>query len=780
MSTFRDAIAKFQSDFLTKGEIALERPEIITAGRCILRLVLGMILSGAKIFDNYAPFGIALVATSGAGIEGLSALAGTSIGYLAGMGLIGGLKYTAACVLVYAAAYVFNDIRTYKKSWFMPIVASFMSACTGFVYAVDAGWGLATTVFFMTETILVGGCTYFYKIALTARIIDADDEAQEIKTAVSMLLLGATCLISVNKVTVFGDISIGRVMAQLAVMIIAFKTSMGIGCSTGVAMGLAMDSCSSLGAPFYSMAYGFSGLLAGVFGRKGRFVFMLAFILSNCVSVLWTWQSVLQVSILYETFIASVVFMILPTKLMSKVSLGAGGSVSYYGAVKARERSQKRVESLSGAFKQLYVTAGKTGAKSENYNDVATIFDRAAEKCCRGCGMKVQCWNISYGETLDAMNKATGPMMERGHIEVRDFPEYFTESCKNLEGFINAINEEVRAHLYRKQFQSRLKESHETALEQYSDMSDILKELAVEMSTSITFEPYAERKLRKYLKTLDIEAQTAAYRDRNGRLHAEIKSEMMGALTRDKEYLNSLSALMNTRLCEKRDDNADELVLMEAEPLAAAVGIASVRKKGEAISGDRGSYFKTEEGILYVILADGMGSGSEAAVESETAVSILEWFLKAGLKPEAALRVFNSAITVRNEVSTGYATVDLLGINLFTGEAKIFKCGAAPSYVKKGKIVKKIKGESLAAGVLDKRSSMPDETAVKLEPGHFAIIASDGVSVEGDDLWLKEVISEYRGAEPKELAKCIIQKAMGLYGSNDDMTVLTVFLEERS
>lgn len=37
----------------------------------------------------------------------------------------------------------------------------------------------------------------------------------------------------------------------------------------------------------------------------------------------------------------------------------------------------------------------------------------------------------------------------------------------------------------------------------------------------------------------------------------------------------------------------DSLLLLEAEPLAVSVGIASMRKKGEAVSGDRGTYFKT-------------------------------------------------------------------------------------------------------------------------------------------------------------------------------------------
>lgn len=49
---------------------------------------------------------------------------------------------------------------------------------------------------------------------------------------------------------------------------------------------------------------------------------------------------------------------------------------------------------------------------------------------------------------------------------------------------------------------------------------------------------------------------------------------------------------------------SDSLLLLEAEPLAVSVGIASMRKKGETVSGDRGTYFKTDAGQLCVILSD--------------------------------------------------------------------------------------------------------------------------------------------------------------------------------
>ena len=75
------------------------------------------------------------------------------------------------------------------------------------------------------------------------------------------------------------------------------------------------------------------------------------------------------------------------------------------------------------------------------------------------------------------------------------------------------------------------------------------------------------------------------------------------------------------------------LSLIQQEPLMAVAGVAAQRKGGETVSGDAGTYFKRPDGMLYVLLCDGMGSGPEANRESTLAVRLLEQFLQAGSPP---------------------------------------------------------------------------------------------------------------------------------------------------
>jgi len=787
METIKERLGRMKSDLSLRGEVALGRPEIIRGAECLLRFLLALALARAEVFGGYTPFGVAVVAVSGAGIMGFLALCGVVLGSYLGGDFFFGLKYVAIAVLVYAANFVFHDLEVYQTSWFRPAVATLMATAAGFVYALDMGFTATAVVFYITETTLIGGSAYFFQIALSGWGEARPEEEADLKRTVSVLILIGTCLIALAHVTGPLGISAGRLLAVFLVMCTAYKHGTGSGSSAGAALGIAMDAGLG-GTPFFSMAYAFSGLLSGLFGRHGRLFFTLSFILANAVAVLWTWGSPLHTAAVYEVFLVSMSFMLLPNSVVEKFAIDLGSEEGGdYLTHRARVSAQGRITRLSSAFLTLYETVKAPPIQRKNDNDIAAIFDRAAEGCCRKCQLSVTCWCLEYEATLDAMNNATAPMLERGELKAEDLPLHFRESCKHLGRYIDLVNFELRALTLRRQQQSRLLESQAALATQYADVGAILSGLANELDRELSPDPLRERKLRRFLKSQDIEPSAAVvFLDRDGRLHAEIKGPDIGILLRDGDRLAKLSAVLGVRLCERRTENAghkrERIALMEAEPLAAAVGIASIRRRGQAVSGDRSTYFKTEDGKLCLILCDGMGTGAEAARESGQLSDMLEQFLQAGLDPATAMKLLNGAFQVKNGAVTGSCSVDLLSLDLFTGETKLFKYGAAPTYIKRGPTVRSVRGESFAAGLGHAGANGPtgpDTATLRLEPGNFALLVSDGVSLEEDDEWLRTCLEEYPGTEAKALARTIVEAAIARSGHEDDKTVLAVFLEKR-
>ena len=142
------------------------------------------------------------------------------------------------------------------------------------------------------------------------------------------------------------------------------------------------------------------------------------------------------------------------------------------------------------------------------------------------------------------------------------------------------------------------------------------------------------------------------------------------------------------------------------------------------------------------------------------------------------MKILNSVMLLRGGGSWGFATVDLMCVDLFSGETCFYKYGAAPSYVKNGRNIRRIKGETLAVGLAAGEGIAPDIVRMRLRPGSLAVIASDGVIADADDGWLKDMLEpEYE--DMKALARSVLKEAEQLYGANDDMTVVTVRVEER-
>ncbi len=750
------------------GEL-LEKPAVILALECAARFALTLLLSRAKIFGSLAPFGAAMLAASGAGVRGVSAMAGALSGYLLMGGLDWGLKYAAMCLLILSAAFIFRELDISQKSFFAPAAAAFTAAVTGFVYLSEAGYSLTAVVFYITETVLVGGCTLFYTIALSPW--DPEKEDSRLRHSICLLVLAASALIALSRLHLAGIISIGRCGALLLVMLAARQGGMGSGAAFGVALGLSMDAAQGRSV-FFSMVYGFAGLISGAFFRQKRLLFTLACILGNLIAALWAWDSSLRSGCLYEMFIASVFFMVLPENLLLPP-----GEKGRSGAARAARRagSAAGLRQIAAALQSLYSGLRRKGTVQPNDEDPAKLFVQAAALTCRDCRRAERCWQQEHGRTMDALTKSIPAMQARGRLELSDLPAHFTENCLKPEAFAAAANESLRAALYRRQCRARLEETRAAAAHSYQEAARILESAAERLSAETAREEKLETRLSRYLRGMGIQAEVSVWREAQGRLRAEI-SGPLADFAAQPDHLDKLSAVLGLRLCRSGTEPVhSHLSLLEAEPLAVSVGSAAVRKRDEHISGDSQSFFKTEAGNFFVLLSDGMGSGESAARLSREAVRVLERFLRAGMRPEGALRLLSSAMLLQSE-DCACTTADILCADLFSGKCSLYKCGAAPSYVRWGRHLRKIGCKNNAVGLGEISAERAD---FELPAGALVVMLSDGVLEGGDDRWLRDKICAFEGTDVKALAAEILSAAMDVHGGEDDMTVLCLLLSAR-
>lgn len=179
------------------------------------------------------------------------------------------------------------------------------------------------------------------------------------------------------------------------------------------------------------------------------------------------------------------------------------------------------------------------------------------------------------------------------------------------------------------------------------------------------------------------------------------------------EYLQELSDLLSKRMDPYKEAYSPEVNVYGNRP--------------EADNGDRCLRFAGTKGRYYVLLCDGMGTGLGAVQEGRTAGTMLRRLLSSGYPAEHALRSLNSLCALRERA--GAVTADIAELELDSGKVRLYKWGAAPSYLVSSVGVQKIgfTGPPPGLSVTDCQEQVERLT---MRRGEFLLLVSDGVEEE--------------------------------------------------
>ena len=208
-----------------------------------------------------------------------------------------------------------------------------------------------------------------------------------------------------------------------------------------------------------------------------------------------------------------------------------------------------------------------------------------------------------------------------------------------------------------------------------------------------------------------------------------------------------------------------EITLRALPRIRIEYGKACAGKTGETVSGDTAVAFESEGCVFYSLLADGMGSGADAAASSRLAALFMEKLILAGGDKKEALAMLNRMLlTRRDEVFT---TVDLLEVDRISGDACIIKAGAAPSFLFRAGKCWKIATDTPPAGVLS--GMKVTQTSLSFRSGDIFVMLSDGAcpdrgvppapsAKETAAAYAAEILGSRRGGESADdMSVCVIK-----------------------
>jgi stage II sporulation protein E len=196
-----------------------------------------------------------------------------------------------------------------------------------------------------------------------------------------------------------------------------------------------------------------------------------------------------------------------------------------------------------------------------------------------------------------------------------------------------------------------------------------------------------------------------------------------------------------------------------------------VKSKGEGrYCGDSVMTLSTDKGYDYAFLCDGMGSGNHAALTSALASTFLARMLRAGSRADTALRMLNGFLAARGSRETeSSTTVDLLEIDRVSGEASLFKCGAAVTYLLRRGEITRFSSRTAPVGILESLDA--ERIRFSVNVGDILIQVSDGVTKgEEDCSWLAEMLSTKWDGDAEKFARLVLGRAA--QEGNDDLSIM--------
>ena len=737
-----------------------------------LNFLVSFILSRGVILGASAPFGLAVSAALGIRRGTIFGLLGATLGYLSMIDVINSLKYIACIILIYTAHFVFADTSFSKKRTFAPISVIVPATCINLIFLADAGFPIFDCALYAFEITLAASCTVLFPYADGSRKLHGNYFSAGI---LALCVAFTTALCSFK---IYGFISPGHILACSIILLSAYTGGMSAGAVTGLSLGFAVSLAEA--STDFCMIYGLLGICTALFSGKNKYLAIsLSGLFSLFVSVCLNTATLLSASI---TLFLSCIIFLFTQSFFARFSRRFFVKQTPRRDVHIRSYASERLKLASESFRNLAHLLGDIrGRASSSPQNERNLFEKVSCEVCKKCTLAKICWERDFEATRDAINNATRAIRENGVLSSKDFPVHFSSRCIHIENFVNAVNREVFSIRYRNQFEGRLRESHALLTKQYADASQVFSCLSADISDNARFDEEAEFALSDLLTSCGILCDTAVYRDNLNHINIHLCGKDLSRIADEfnifSEEIKKICGVEISPPQYTRGDALDDMVIREKPRLRGIFGAAVKRKSGAEVSGDSGSFFRPTNAHLALLLSDGMGSGKLAAHESAQSVKLLEGLLKSGIPPADALSTLQAALTLKAEYTGAFATLDLMYADMFTGACEFYKFGGAPTYIKRGRQMRRITASSLPAGMSIGNGAAPDRTCINLVEGDFVIMTSDGISDGSDDGKLLEFLSKTEESSPKALADAILAYSFAVYEKNDDMTVAVIKIE---
>jgi serine/threonine protein phosphatase PrpC len=446
-----------------------------------------------------------------------------------------------------------------------------------------------------------------------------------------------------------------------------------------------------------------------------------------------------------------------------------------------------RISGISGAFSNLSEVLRQLQDKCPMPppDELRRLCEQCFEAHCPDCPHHDVCHNDESLEILTTLHSLCRCLTTEGVAKEQCLETGLYERCPHRRKIIEEINFQIKRRSYEL--------LHGSQHEQFSlcceDIAHLLRDMAhhptqTDEATNLAL----SASLASYLNKHSIEAREAFVFGEHQK-HMRISGLTPAGITcSQEEFRRDMSKLLHAPVSRLHYDGADDgtfslhtLPALRADYVHRTLSAEQNKKntKKRPACGDTLRVFEAQQGVFCALICDGMGHGREAAKISGVCGIFLERLLRAGVPAQSALRLLNHYLLTRTTTPEQEicCTVDLLILDLYTGKGHLFKCGAAPSIIRRRGRLFRLASHTLPIGILHAIDTgiIPFE----VQGGDQILLMSDGVSDadgdEGGENWLSDLLQGAVNEDDSALLESLFSGARAR-GSHDDMSAISIHL----
>ena len=439
-----------------------------------------------------------------------------------------------------------------------------------------------------------------------------------------------------------------------------------------------------------------------------------------------------------------------------------------------RSMTASALNQTADSFLQIRDALSSLGANTPSDKKLAKKIAAEILRTCEKCPSYQKC-RISKMPDKATLERTAEIGLAKKRISIIDLPKDILDRCVNPNGIIFEINRLIEGFSDMKERLEKTDGLKNVLLSLSSGMSAAAQKLSDDFSAVTHYDAKTEKALIKEFKKTGVKVKGLTLRGN--------KEDSEICLVFSEKQFDREKALYAIYECIGKDfeqtftakvsAKTSAAVFTVKKPFSCAYGVSSATKYNSSGSGDVFSVERISADKVFIALSDGMGSGEKASSISDSAISMIESFYKAGFNSPTVLSLANKILSFVKE--DDFSAVDICVVDLNDGKCDFYKIGAPYGFILSKEGVRYLEGSSLPLGILD--SLTPTVASTFAATGDMILLLTDGVTdAFGSSAEMIEFLKTAPVKNPQEVADVVIKKALSLCGdfAPDDMTALCV------